>query len=121
MNIVAVVGNAASDPDLRHTSNGRAVSTFRIAVSRASTDQADFFDVVCWERQAEVIKQYVTIGRRMSVEGRLRHTSWEDDKGRHSRVEIVAHRIQLLGGPRTPSPETTSTPAEQREPEPQVI
>jgi single-strand DNA-binding protein len=120
MNIVAIVGNAATDPDLRHTSNGRAVSTFRIAVSRQSADQADFFDVVCWERQAEVIKQYVTIGRRLSVEGRLRHTSWEDDKGRHSRVEIVAHRIQLLG-PRAAGTTAEAAASEQREPEPQVI
>jgi len=99
MNIVALVGNLATDPELRHTSSGRAVCTFRLAVSRHAADQADFFTVVTWERQAEVCKEYLRIGRRVSVEGRLHHTTWEAEEGkRRSRVEVIAHRVQMLGG-----------------------
>lgn len=101
MNIVAMIGNVAADPELRHTAAGRAVCTFRLAVSRPGADSADFFTVVCWERQAEVAVEYLTIGRRISVEGRLHHTTAETDSGEsRSRIEVVAHRVMLLGSPR---------------------
>jgi single-strand DNA-binding protein len=100
MNIVALIGNVAADPELRHTAAGRAVCNFRLAVSRPGADTADFFTVICWERQAEVADQYLSIGRRVAVEGRLHHTAKPSE--RRGSVEIVAHRILLLGaGSRT--------------------
>lgn len=101
MNIVALIGNVAADPELRHTPSGRAVCTFRLAVSRPGADAADFFTVVAWERQAEVANEYLTIGRRISVEGRLHHSTWEAEGGKRSKVEIVASRVMLLGGSNT--------------------
>ena len=102
MNMVALVGNLASEPELRHTANGRAVCTFRVAVSRVGGEQADFFTVVAWERQAEVCREYLTLGRRVGVEGRLHHSTWEVEEGSRSKVEVVAHRVELLGNrPRT--------------------
>lgn len=100
MNVVALVGNLATDPELRHTAGGRAVCTFRLAVSRAGSDQADFFTVVAWERQAEVCAQYLSIGRRVAVDGRLHHSTWEVEEARRSTVEVIAHRVEMLGGPR---------------------
>ena len=98
MNIVAVVGNVASEPELRHTSQGRAICTFRVAVSRSGGEEADFFTVAAWERQAEVCKEYLSIGRRIAVDGRM-HCRVEDkpEGTRASRIEIVAHRVELLG------------------------
>ena len=98
MNIVAVVGNVASEPELRHTSQGRAICTFRVAVSRPGGEEADFFTVAAWERQAEVCKEYLAIGRRVAVDGRM-HCRVEvaPDGTRASRIEIVAHRVELLG------------------------
>ena len=101
MNIVAVIGNAATDPELRHTTSGKAVCTFRIAINRPGGNDADFFEIVAWERQAEVVNEYVSKGRRVSIEGRLHHSTWQtDDDKRRSKVEIVATRIQLLGSGR---------------------
>ena len=98
MNIVAVVGNVASEPELRHTAQGRAICTFRVAVARPGGQEADFFTVAAWERQAEVCDQYLTVGRRIAVDGRI-HCRIEDtaEGARSSRVEIVAHRVELLG------------------------
>jgi len=97
MNVVALIGNLAADPELRHTSAGKAVCTFRLAVSRAGGDVADFFTVVAWERQAEIAGEYLKKGRRVGVEGRLHHTTWETDNGeKRSNVEVTCHRIQLL-------------------------
>jgi len=100
MNLVCVIGNVAAAPELRHTAAGRAVCSFRVAVSRPGSADADFFDVVTWERQAEVCAEYLSVGRRVGIEGRLHHSSWESEGERRSKVEIVAHRVELLGGPR---------------------
>lgn len=97
MNIAALVGNVASDPDLRHTSTGRASCSFRLAVSRLDDDQADFFRVVTNDRQAVICKEYLQIGRRVSIQGRLcgRFEPADQADARPS-VEIVAHRVELL-------------------------
>jgi len=97
MNLVALIGNAATDPEMKYTPEGRAVCDFRIAVSRPGGDEADFFTVVTWERQAEIVNEYVTKGRRVGVEGRLHHTSWPSEDGPKTKVEIIASRIELLG------------------------
>ena len=102
MNIVAIIGNVASEPELRHTSQGRAVCSFRVAVSRPGDGStADFFDIVSWERQAEVCQQFLTIGRRVSVEGRM-HCRVLDGEPQRTSVEIVASRIELLSSNRSP-------------------
>lgn len=107
MNIVALVGNLATDPELRHTEGGKQVCTFRLAVSRTNGSDADFFTVVMWDRQAEICAQYLSIGRRVSIEGRLRHATWEvksevegEAPQRRSRVEVVGYRMEMLGAPR---------------------
>jgi single-strand DNA-binding protein len=120
MNVVAMIGNVASEPELRHTSAGKAVCNFRIAVNRPGTETADFFTVIAWERQAEVVNEYLTTGRRVGVEGRLTYRTWEKEGQKRSTVEIIASRITLLGSrsdgepagaPGEPSPPTASDPA----------
>lgn len=95
MNVVAMIGNVASEP-VRTERDGVTVCTFRLAVSR-NGDEADFFTVESRARQAEVVHEYVTVGRRVSVEGRMRSTA--------DGLIIVAHRVQLLGRP-VPEPQT---------------
>lgn len=98
MNIVAIIGNVASHTVLEHTPAGRAVCRFRLAVSRPGGDSADFFDVVAWERQAELCDKYLHVGRRIGVEGRLHQSFWKaEDGNKKSAIEVVAHRVQLLG------------------------
>lgn len=112
MNVVALIGNLATEPDLRHTANGRAVCEFRVAVARPGGDHADFFTVVAWERQAEICAEYLTKGRRVAVEGRLHHSSWQaPDGGRRSKVEVVATRVSMLGArPRQDPPAEVAAP-----------
>jgi single-strand DNA-binding protein len=111
MNVVALIGNVASDPELRYTASGRAVCTFRMAVSRPGGEQADFFTIVAWERQAEVCGEYITTGRRVGVEGRLHYSTWSTDDGaKRSKIEIVATRVQLLG-PRPATADAEEQPA----------
>jgi single-strand DNA-binding protein len=113
VNVIALIGNVVAEPELRYTAAGKAVCSFRVAVNRPGSDAADFFQVVTWERQAEVASTHLAKGRRVGIEGRLHHSTWDAGEGRRSRVEIVAQRLDLLGR-RTDSKETTESSVEEQ-------
>ena len=99
MNVVTLVGNLASEVELREVAGDRKVADFLLAVDRDSTEGgADFVRVCVWERQAEVCAEYLGKGRRVAVDGRLRSRSWEDEGKRRTALEVVARRIEFLGG-----------------------
>jgi single-strand DNA-binding protein len=101
VNSVALIGNLATDVELRELAEDRKVASFLLAVDRIGSEEADFVRVAAWNRQAELCDQYLSKGRRVGVEGRLRSSSWEDGEGkRRNSVEIVASRVEFLGGPR---------------------
>jgi single-strand DNA-binding protein len=75
------------------------VASFVLAVDRASRDGgAEFVRVSAWDRQAELCAEYLAKGRRIAVDGRLRSRSWEEEGKRRSAIEVVARRIEFLGG-----------------------
>jgi single-strand DNA-binding protein len=113
MNTVSLTGNLATDVDLREFGEGKKVASFVLAVDRATKDgDADFIRISAWERQAELCVEYLTKGRLIGVEGRLRSSSWEDDEGkRRSSIEVSARRIDFLGG-RTDREPAAETPFE---------
>ena len=98
MNVVALIGNLATDIELRDVAPDKKVASFLLAVDRPAKDAgADFVNVSTWNRQAEVCDEYLSKGSRVAVEGRLRSRSWEDDEGkRRSAVEVVANRVDFL-------------------------
>ena len=105
INRVELLGRVGSDPELRRTQNGMAVVQLRLATDRRSRDesgegQTDWHTVVCWDKQAEAVAQYVRTGERVYVAGRLNHQTWETDQGeRRSRTEVHAHEVIFLGSP----------------------
>ncbi len=102
MNRVDLVGRLTRDPELRHTNSGRAVCQLNLAINRIFTNQngereADFINVVVWDKQAENVCKYVTKGRLVSVEGRLQSRSYDDKDGKKVYVtEVVALSVQFL-------------------------
>ena len=69
---------------------------------------ADFFRVSTWNKQAELCGQYLSRGRQVAIDGKLRSRSWDDADGkRRTAVEVVADRVQFLGGGK--ETETTET------------
>jgi single-strand DNA-binding protein len=101
VNVVTLIGNLATDVDLREVGEDRKVAGFLLAVDRRSQDGgADFVRVSVWAKQAELCARYLAKGRRIAVDGRLRSSSWEDGEGkrRHS-LEVVANHVQFLSGP----------------------
>ena len=106
MNVVTLIGNLATDVELREVGPEKKVASFVLAVDRPSRDGgADFVSVAAWDRQAELCAEYLGKGRRIAVDGRLKSRSWEDEGRRRSAVEVVARRIEFLGGgPRRDEP-----------------
>lgn len=104
-NKVILVGNLTRAPELRYTPNNQAVANLGLAVNRTYTttdgerrEEANFFRIVVWGRQAETCNQYLTKGSPILVEGRLQSRSWETEDGqKRSIVEVVAERVQFLG------------------------
>ncbi len=108
MNVVTLVGNLASDVELREVGPEKKVASFLLAVDRAGRDGgADFVRIAAWDRQAELCAEYLAKGRCVAVDGRLRTRSWEEDGKRRNAVEVVANRVQFLGsGSREETPFT---------------
>lgn len=101
MNNVTLIGNLATEIDLREVGEDKKVANFVLAIDRPGQDAgADFVRIAVWNRQAEICAQYLAKGKRVAVDGRLRSRSWEDSEGtRRSVVEVVAHRVQFLFPP----------------------
>jgi single-strand DNA-binding protein len=100
VNTVTLIGNLATDVELKDVGEDKKVATFLLAVDRRGRDAgADFVSVSTWDRQAEVCAEFLEKGRRVGVEGRLRSRSWEDAEGkRRSAIEVVANGVDFLDG-----------------------
>ena len=98
MNVVSLIGNLATEVELRELGGERRVASFVVAVDRPGRDGgADYVRVAAWNRQAEACSRLLGKGRRVAVDGRLRSRSWEaDDGSRRTAVEVVANHIEFL-------------------------
>jgi single-strand DNA-binding protein len=101
VNVVTLIGNLATDVDLRDVGDDKKVANFTLAIDRPGQDAgADFVRVAAWNKQAELCDRYLGKGKRVAVDGRLRSRSWEEPDGkRRSAVEVVANRVQFLSPP----------------------
>lgn len=120
INEVVIVGRLARDPELRHTTNGKPVCGFTVAVDRYmgkdNGNEADFIPVVAWNSTAEFVSKYFGKGKKIIVKGNLRQRSWEDNDGKkHYVLEVWAEKVDFADGKKN---ESVSGP-EQPEREPQ--
>jgi len=116
MNKILVIGNVGSDPEMRYTPNGTAVTSFSLATNRVYTnasgerkEETEWFTVNAWGREAENSNQYVTKGMKIYAEGRLKTDTWTGNDGQaRFRLQINADRILFLdrsGEPSQPKPD----------------
>ena len=121
-NKITLVGNLGRDPELRYTPQGTPVCSFSLATNERRKDktgemqdQTTWFRVTLWGRQAETASQYLTKGRPVYIEGRLRVEEWTDRDGkpRHT-LEVHGTDMQFIGGGRSEEPTAEkSAPNEQ--------
>lgn len=106
VNKVIVIGNLGSDPDLKHTQGGTPVCRLSVATTRTWNNQqtnerqqeTEWHRITVWGKQAENCEKYLSKGRQVYVEGRLRTSSYDKDGVKHYSTEIVADQVQFLGG-----------------------
>ena len=100
INKVELLGRVGTDPEMSYTPGGTAVTKLRLATDRYRKDAengTDWHSVVCWDKLAEAVNQYVAKGQRVYVAGRLVQNSWEGDDGqRRHRTEVHASEVVFL-------------------------
>ena len=104
LNKVMLIGNLTRDPEMRYTPAGTAVCTFGVATNRSWTtdsgekkDEADFHNIVAWNKLAEICAQLLKKGRKVYVEGRLQTRSWQGTDGtQKQRTEVVINDMVIL-------------------------
>ena len=106
LNRVQLIGNLTRDPELRYTPNGTAVCSFGVATNRNWTtdagekkDEAEFHNIVAWNKLAELCSQFLLKGSKVFVEGRLATRTWQaQDGAQRNKTEIVISDMILLDG-----------------------
>ena len=106
-NKVLLMGNLTRDIELKHVAGNQAVAEIGLAVNRRyrtkegeEREETTFVDCEAWGRTAEVMKQYLTKGRPVFIEGRLKLDQWTDkDNNTRSKMRVVVETFQFVGGP----------------------
>ncbi len=116
-NRVILAGNLVRDPETRFIPSGTAVTSFSIAVNRRYKsnnefkEEVSYFDVSVFGKMGENCAEYLSKGKPVLVEGRLRQRRWEADGVKRSKIEVVADNVQFLGGPRGAAAEAPASSA----------
>ena len=126
-NKIILVGNLGRDPELRYTPQGTPVCNFTVATNEKRKDRAGemqdvttWFRVTLWGRQAETASQYLTKGRPIYIEGRLRLDEYTDQDGnKRQTLKVNATDLQFIGSSRGDDvPESTKSAAAGGQPLP---
>ena len=104
INRVCISGNLTRDPELRATASGMQVLGFGVAVndrrknpqSGEWEDYPNFVDCTMFGARAEALGRYLSKGTKVSIEGKLRYSSWERDGQRRSKLEVIVDEIEFM-------------------------
>ena len=103
MNKTMLLGRLTADPELRYTNtNNIPVVSFTLAVRRKFTreggPEADFINIVAWQKTAEFVAEYFTKGQLMALEGRFENHNWTDRDGiKRYDIRVVAESVDFAG------------------------
>ena len=125
LNCVTLIGRLVADPELRTTTNGKSVATFRIAVDRSysknGNKEADFITVACWNSTADFVSRYFSKGSMIAIQGKIQTRNYEDSNGnKRTAFEVVATEVSFCGGknegasaPSMPAPDFEEIPDDE--------
>ena len=136
LNKVMLIGNLGRDPEVRYTQGGKAVANFTLATNEVWLDkdgnkqeQAEWHKIVAWGKLGEICGQYLSKGKRVYIEGRIRSNKWKDKEGNdRTTIEINATDMIMLDargdapeskgeGKARPAPEGEDMPPPESGPE----
>jgi len=103
-NRVILMGFLTYDPEMKYTSNGKAVTNIRMAINNSYTtkagekkNDATFLNITAWGKLGENCAEYLSKGSHIHVEGRLQSDFWETENGnKKSAIKIIADKIAFL-------------------------
>jgi single-strand DNA-binding protein len=110
LNRVFLMGSLTTNPELRRTPSGTAVTELRMVTTRSwpgrdgeRREEKLFIDITVWDRQAENCCEYLKKGSQIHVEGSLRMDTWEDKSTgeKRSKIRVHADRVQFLDSRRS--------------------
>lgn len=118
LNRVILIGRVVAPPEMRYTTSGKAVASFRLAVDRRGRSDgentADFIPVVAWERLAEICNEFLAKGKLVAIDGRLQTRTYETKDGqKRSAFDIVADDMRMLSS--RSEGEGQAAPAQQQQ------
>lgn len=129
VNKVILVGNLGVDPEVKTLESGTKVATLRLATTERYKDRngnqqemTEWHNVVLWRGLAEIAEKYLSKGRQVYIEGRIRTRKWTDKDGQDRyTTEILGDNMTLLGGAGGPSSSgaPSSSPSQNQVNEPQ--
>jgi single-strand DNA-binding protein len=104
VNRVIILGRLGTDPEVKYTQSGTAVTRFNVATNESwlnkegqKEEKTEWHRIVVWGKQAENCGQYLAKGRQVYVEGRLQTSNWEDKDGnKRYTTEIIAQTVQFI-------------------------
>lgn len=105
LNRAMIIGRLGRDPEIRYTPDGKAVASFSLATSDKWRDKqtgenrerTEWHRIVAFGRLGEICGEYLSKGKQVFIEGRLRTRSWEKDGITRYTTEIEASNMQMLG------------------------
>jgi single-strand DNA-binding protein len=107
VNKVFLLGNVGKDPEIRSTAGGMTVASFSLATADRQkdaqgnwADKTEWHNLVCFQRTAEIVRDYVKKGSQIFVEGKIQTRSWDDKTSgeKKYKTEILVNELSLLGG-----------------------
>jgi single-strand DNA-binding protein len=106
-NNVQLIGNIGMNPEIKTSPSGKKIARFTLANVRykqsgdTKTSEINWFQLVAWEKQADIAEQYLYKGRKVGVSGRLVARSWNDKDGhKHTITEIIVSDIIMMDEPK---------------------
>ncbi len=104
MNKIMLIGNLGRDPEMSYTTSGKAVTRFSLAVNRNTKTQSgerqeetEWFNIIFFDRLAEISNQYLKKGQKVFIEGRLTTRKYTDKTGiERTAVEVIANDMEML-------------------------
>ena len=107
VNKVFLLGNLGKDPEIRSTAGGMTVASFSLATAERAkdaqgnwADKTEWHNIVCFQRTAEIVRDYVKKGSQVLIEGKIQTRSWDDKQSgeKKYKTEILCNELTLLGG-----------------------
>ncbi len=104
LNKIMLIGNLGRDPELNVTAEGTPVTKFSLAVNRTyksnageKREETEWFNIVAWNKLAEICERYLHKGSKVYIEGRLTQRKYTDKEGaQRTSVEVIASDMKML-------------------------